>query len=306
MKNSSWMLAVFFHGVVVFQLRAADPAWLVRLHSPDVAVRRAAIDEIQTLDDTRIPGACLPLLDDEGASIRRQAARAIGSRFSQIPKGRIDIYIQALRKCAARGPEDVTLIAGRAMGLLTRDYSRSAFSTSPDGKWVLYERRRRPVVASVQRQVHTLLSPKVPEDDYSLDDTRVRDGDIEGCEPARTTRLLKLMATNETASDLFSPVWHPQSIALEFNPIVQMKFFMPICIWRASDGDMTVWSVESFNRRIRGSFPHWSTTMEFVKWDGPHAVIRIYDCDNGGQGPYDPKGILVSIDIRTWKAALVK
>ena len=121
---------------------AITAEWIEALKSPEVGVRRRAIDQIQTIDDSRIPEACLPLLSDEGNSIRRQAARAIGSRFYQVPKNRVGIFVLALRKCAKAGPEDVTLIAYRAIGLLTRKAASLAFSRSPDGRWVLYEQRR--------------------------------------------------------------------------------------------------------------------------------------------------------------------
>ncbi|MEO5714893.1 MAG: HEAT repeat domain-containing protein, partial [Luteolibacter sp.] len=62
---------------------AAKP--IAALSSQDITIRRAAVEAIQTLDDPAIPAACLPLLKDEGFSIRRQAARAIGSRFFDVP-----------------------------------------------------------------------------------------------------------------------------------------------------------------------------------------------------------------------------
>ncbi len=285
--------------------RAGDPVWLEQLRSPDRDIRRKAIDKIQTLGDPRIPEACLPLLADEGRSIRRQAARAIGSRFDQIPKGRIDIYLEALKKCAADGPEDVALMADRATGLLTQDYSSAAFSKSPDGKWALYERRRLPVIANVARQVHMLLSPEVPTDVYSRDETFVQWGNIETSVPFKQSGLLKLMVTNEPVSDLFAPMWQPEGLAVAFSPIIQASFFRPVCIWRARDGEMRVWTVKSFAPLLRGRFPHWGTTMDFVKWDGARAVIRIYDCDDAGGGPYDPEGVRVLVDIRTWKTAIV-
>ncbi|MGH8046026.1 MAG: HEAT repeat domain-containing protein [Chthoniobacterales bacterium] len=292
--------------VISMQVRA-DPGWLERLHSSDIAVRRAAMDEVQTLDDPRIPGECFALLDDEGESIRRLAARAIGSRFDQIPKRLVKDYIEALRWCGARGPEDVALMCKRAEGLLARDYSSDAFSTSPDGKWVLYERRRLPVIANVKRREHTLLSPVMPGREYWGNTTCVRDGNIvPQIPPHRGAGLLKLMITNAPVENLFVPSWQPRSLAVAFSPIVQMKFFHPVCIWRADDGALRVWTVESFLPLLRGRFPHWSTTMDFEKWDGPVAVMRIYDCDDGGGGAFDPQGVHVSVDIRTWKLAVVQ
>jgi len=77
--------------------------WMDDLHCSNIGVRRSAIDAIQTIDDQRIPAACLPRLTDEGDSIRRQAARAIGSRFYQISNKDRGRYIQALEACAITG-----------------------------------------------------------------------------------------------------------------------------------------------------------------------------------------------------------
>jgi hypothetical protein len=47
--------------------------------------------------------------------------------------------------------------------------------------------------------------------------------------------------------------------------------------------------------------------MNFLKWEGPKAVFKIYDCASPGKGyPYDPKGILVSVNINDWKIRAVK
>ena len=92
--------SLIFFGVTVLALSAPVdcPAdWIADLRSPDVTVRRGAIDTIQTLDDPRIPAACLPLLNDPGLSIRRLAARAIGSRFYEISDTDRPRYLAALQ-----------------------------------------------------------------------------------------------------------------------------------------------------------------------------------------------------------------
>jgi len=57
-----------------------------QLKSADAEVRIEAVRQLQTFLDSRIPDAMLPVLSDEGNSIRRLAARAIGSRWWQIPR----------------------------------------------------------------------------------------------------------------------------------------------------------------------------------------------------------------------------
>jgi len=53
--------------------------------------------QLLTSLDSRIPEAMLSLLSDEGNSIRRLAARAIGSRWWQIPKEKTESYLNALQ-----------------------------------------------------------------------------------------------------------------------------------------------------------------------------------------------------------------
>src|SRR5262245_9004398 len=71
--------------------------YLPQLKDKDADVRIAALRELLTSLDSRIPEAMLSLLSDEGNSIRRLAARAIGSRWWQIPKEKTESYVNALQ-----------------------------------------------------------------------------------------------------------------------------------------------------------------------------------------------------------------
>jgi len=75
-----------------------DPSdiYLPQLKDKNAEVRIEALRHLQTFLDSRIPEAMLPLLSDEGNSIRRLAARAIGSRWWQIPKEKSESYVNAL------------------------------------------------------------------------------------------------------------------------------------------------------------------------------------------------------------------
>ena len=117
--------------------------YLPQLKDKDPDTRIAALRELLTSLDSRIPEAMLPLLSDEGNSIRRLAARAIGSRWWQIPKEKTESYVNALQSNlkAEVDFEDETHMAERAIGLLTRRFDSKMFSRSPNGRWVLYERR---------------------------------------------------------------------------------------------------------------------------------------------------------------------
>lgn len=294
--------------------------WVAALSSADINVRREAVDRIQTLDDARIPAACLPLLHDEGLSIRRQAARAIGSRFYEIPKDQRPQFIAAMRQYRRQFPPDSKpmdpsepqgdqIVAERGLGLLTRDFSGPEFSVSPDKKWVLYEERRRPMIATADLSARQLLAPRLPAgDSYSGVPSHIEHGDIvEDVGDLQPIRLLKLMITWVPNERLFKPRWQSESMALELQPDIQARFFTPACIWRSRDGAYRVFTVDSFQRLYGKRYPHWGTTMDFVKWEGPKAVFKIYDCDSPGDGhPYDPKGILVSVNINDWKTAVVR
>jgi len=294
---------------------AAATDWVAELSSTNIDVRRVAIDRIQTLDDPRIPEVCLPLLQDQGYSIRRQAARAIGSRYYQIPKDRLPVFIAAMRKWTKDLPGDLDgwdrdgyqEVADRGIGLLTRDFSGGAFSVSPDKKWVLYEERRLPMIADTKLATRELLAPTVPAGlPYASVPAHVDHGELIEDAGMQPIRLLKLMITSQPVSYLFNPQWSPASTGLVLQPSIQAKFFSPLCIWRARDGDYRTFAVESFHELYGNRFPHCGTILDFVKWQGPKVIFKIYDCDYDGEGPYDPTGILVSVDIRNWSIALEK
>jgi len=269
-------------------LHAADPAKeIARLASPDIAVRRAAVEAVQTLDDPGIPAACLPLLKDEGVSIRRQAARAIGSRFSDVPAEQRKIYLAALKQCEALGPADNALICQRAIGLLTSNFSFPSFSVGPRKKWVLYERRKLPVVTLVKGGNHELLSPV----------WTAWNGEPE---------LLKMAITNESAEELFAPHWHSSGEAVAFTMKLQRRWFHPIFVWSAGSPDLKVLEPKSLKPLLPPRYPNWGTTSDFVKWDGTKAVIRIYDCASpDGPPPNDP-GVFISYDFNTGKVVRVE
>jgi hypothetical protein len=140
---------------------ATNPAdvYLPQLKDKDPDTRIAALRELLTSLDSRIPEAMLPLLSDEGNSIRRLAARAIGSRWWQIPKEKTESYVNALQSNlkAEVDFEDETHMAERAIGLLTRRYDSKMFSRSPNGRWVLYERRGFPCLIDTPTSTEELV-----------------------------------------------------------------------------------------------------------------------------------------------------
>jgi len=131
-------------------------------------VRIAALRELLTSLDSRMPEAMLPLLSDEGNSIRRLAARAIGSRWWQIPKEKTESYLNALQHNLRSEVdfEDEKNMAERGIGLLTRRYDSKMFSRNPNGRWVIYERRGFPCLIDTTTSTEELLgwSPSPPAD----------------------------------------------------------------------------------------------------------------------------------------------
>jgi hypothetical protein len=133
--------------------------YLPQLKDKDADVRIAALRELLTSLDSRIPEATRVLLSDEGNSIRRLAARAIGSRWWQIPKEKTESYVNALQSNlkAEVDFEDETHMAERGIGLLTRRYDSKMFSRSPNSRWVLYERRGFPCLIDTTTSTEELL-----------------------------------------------------------------------------------------------------------------------------------------------------
>ena len=140
---------------------AANPVdiYLPQLKDKDPDVRIEAVRQLLTSLDARIPEAMLSLLSDEGNSIRRLAARAIGSRWWQIPKDKSGGYVKALQG-NLKSDEELEMeknMAERAIGLLTRRYDSKVFSKSPNGRWVIYERYGSPCLLDTTTETEELL-----------------------------------------------------------------------------------------------------------------------------------------------------
>jgi len=119
-----------------------------------------ALNSLATSLDPRIPDACLPLLKSPGMSIRRKAARAIGSRWQQIPKERGQTFVDALKVNLNSDERALVNMSRRGIGLLQRTYDNDMFSRSKNGRWVVYERYGKPcliiIKGSGQQRVTTL------------------------------------------------------------------------------------------------------------------------------------------------------
>ena len=139
------------------QNEAEVTALLKRLKSPDVETRHKAMFDLQESLDPRIPDACLPVLQQEGDSIRRLAARAIGSRWHQIPKERVPVFTAALKAQLKSEHDGLVNMARRGIALLDRSYGGKMLSRSNSKRWVIYERHGLPCLIDTGSGTEELL-----------------------------------------------------------------------------------------------------------------------------------------------------
>jgi hypothetical protein len=176
-------------------------------------IRRLTSDwrhcDLQTSLDLRIPDAMRPLLSDEGNSIRRLAARAIGSRWWQIAKERVPEFVTALQRNNSTEFEDEKNMIDRAVGLLTREYNGDMFARSANKRWVVYERRALPCLIDTQTGTEELLG--WPRD-----------------ESAGLQLLLSALG-NSTLKDCAT--WHPTKEAVAFSVLESRRAAM-LWVWQ--------------------------------------------------------------------------
>ncbi len=182
--------------------------YLPQLKVKDADVRIAALRELQIFLDSRIPEAMLPLLSDEGNSIRRLAARAIGSRWWQIPTEKSEGYVNALAQNLRSEFEDEKNMAERAVGLLTRHYDSKVFSRNPNGRWVIYERRGLPCLIDTTTYTEELLGWP-----------RSKNGGLE---------TLLCAFGNEVFGE--DALWHPRKEAVALN-VLETRRATTVWIW---------------------------------------------------------------------------
>src|SRR5262249_16887240 len=189
---------------------------LGQLKNADAEVRIEAVRQLLTSLDSRIPETMLSLLTDQGDSIRRLAARAIGSRWWQIPKDKTADYTKALAQ--NQKPEmDFEMeknMADRAIGLLTRRYDSKMFSKSPNGRWVNYERYGLPCLIDTTTESEELLGWP-----------RTKNGGIE---------MLVGSFGNVPFSD-DDAVWHPSKEAIALS-VLQSRRDSTVWIWEHKFG----------------------------------------------------------------------
>lgn len=226
---------------------------LERLKSGDSGVRIEALRALQTSLDPRIPNAVKPLLRDDGTSIRRLAARAIGSRYWQVPADDHRTLLDLLKVNATRKAFGEKNMALRAIGLLQRKYTGPMFARSRSRRWVVYERRMLPCLIDTKSKTEELLGWK-----------------------AEGTGALASSWGNSPLND--SVLWHPRDEMVAFS-ILESRKVSTIWIWSHGKG-LKVISVAEFAKALGVAedrlFFAGGFSTEIKRWKRDQLIIQIY------------------------------
>ena len=260
--------------------------YLPQLKNQDPDARVAALRELLTSLDSRIPEAMLPLLSDEGNSIRRLAARAIGSRWWQIPKEKTESYANALQGNLKSEIdfEDETHMAERGIGLLTKKYDSKMFSRSPNGRWVIYERRGFPCLIDTTTYTEELL----------------------GWSPVynHESEMPPWMFGSNSPIDDNEALWHPQKEAVALSVGISRRA-TTVWIWEHQHG------VEKLNRSelIKLLHPKGKTdepnplTTEIKGWNGDELLVSV---EWGSEPVIGKAEVAWNVSQHKWRAISTK
>ena len=259
---------------------SVNPAdvYLPQLKDKDPDTRVEAVRQLLTSLDSRIPEAMLLLLSDEGNSIRRLAARAIGSRWWQIPTEKSDNYVQALQGNlkSEQDFEDEKNMAERAIGLLTKKYDSKMFSRSPNGRWVIYERYSFPCLIDTTTSTEELI------------------GWSGGFK--RDSEMLPWWYSGNSPIGEDTALWHPSKEAVALGVSVSRRA-TSVWIWEHQHG------VEKLNRSQLVKLLHPKgkidepnpITAEFKGWKGDDLLVSV------GWGEEDEAGATIAWNLKDHK-----
>jgi len=248
--------------------------YLPQLKDKDPDTRVAALRELLTSLDSRIPEAMLPLLSDEGNSIRRLAARAIGSRWWQIPKEKTESYVNALQNNLRSEVdfEDETHMAERAIGLLTKKYDSKMFSRSLNGRWVIYERRSFPCLIDTTTYTEELL----------------------GWTPAynRDSEMPPWLFGGNSPIDENEALWHPEKEAVALGVGISRRA-TSVWIWEHKHGVQKLTRSELIKLlHPKGKIEEPNPiTAEFKEWKGDDLLVSV------GWGLEDEGGAVIAWNL---------
>jgi len=211
---------------------------------PGAKTQWEAIYTIANSLDPRIPAACLPMLQSSYTAVQRNAARAIGSRWWQIPQDQLSTYVQALKMNLRSKDEQLVNMTRRGIGLLTRTYDGDMFSRSTSGRWVIYERHGKPCLIDTRNHMEKLLG-----------------AGLEG--------TFSPSYSNEPLTR--SCLWHPKEDMVALS-ILTFHGPSPLWVWRPAGGVrsfgfpelMTV--LKHANMKVSERSPYYY--VEFKEWKG--------------------------------------
>ena len=248
--------------VLAAQSEAEVTALLKRLQSPDAETRLAAMHNLQTSLDPRIPDACLPALEKDGDSVRRLAARAIGSRWHQIPKDRVPVFITALKLHLKSDHDGLVNMARRGISLLERSYSGKMLSRSKSKRWVIYERHGLPCLIDAVNGTEELLGFGVGGD------------------------LAAARGNTEVAP---AAIWHPKAdrVALE---IIDGRKLSTVWVWSHGKGLRKISEAEMLKslgypqNAINGASGFFTSD---AKWSGENLRFQVFFTVRKGENMID-------------------
>ena len=226
---------------------------------PGTKTQWEAIYTIANSLDPRIPAACLPMLQSSYTAVQRNAARAIGSRWWQIPQDQLSTYVQALKMNLRSKDEQLVNMTRRGIGLLTRTYDGDMFSRSTSGRWVIYERHGKPCVIDTQNHTEQLLG-------------------------AGLWGTFTPSYSNESVTR--SCLWHPKE---DLVALTMLTFHgsSPLWVWRPAGGVRSLRFPELKtvlkNANIEVSEQNQYYYVDFKEWKGVDLDFTV-GCSVGGAG----------------------
>ena len=141
----------------------------------------------------------------------------------------------------------------RGLGLLTREYSNSSFSRSPDKRWVIYERFSCPCLIDTENLSEELIG-------WQQDIDGTADGEGSGCG-------FTPVWNGSTVCD--EVLWHPDSRMFAFSTGFG-RYWSWVCIWQHGKGltelnhDDVAKALESVG--FRATSQGW--LVDFLGWRG--------------------------------------
>jgi hypothetical protein len=228
---------------------------LRRLPDPVPERQAEALQVLATSLDPRIPAACLPLLKSPGSSVVRNAARAIGSRWHQIPPDQTATYLTALKANLRDADSAVVNMTRRALGLLDRSYRGDMFARSKSRRWVIYERHGQPCLIDTKTQTEELL-------------------------PARGT--FAPAYGNEPLTGAFA--WHAKRDAVALGIIVS-RHVTEVVVWQHTSPLRTL-SFEAIRPLLKpargATIREGFTDIDFTAWSGDDILLTVgYSTEQG-------------------------